>query len=55
MKRFHTILFILFVLGLAWSAYQPKEYFTWFLEAIPALAGIAVLTPVCLLPTNFVT
>ncbi|MEN9432462.1 MAG: hypothetical protein RLZZ422_51 [Pseudomonadota bacterium] len=28
---------------LAWSAYQPHDYFTWFLEVIPALIGFAVL------------
>lgn len=32
-----------FLAALAWSAYQPKEYFTWFLEVFPALAGLVVL------------
>ena len=29
--------------GLAWSAINPQGYFTWFLEAAPALIGLAVL------------
>lgn len=28
---------------LAWSAYQPHDYFTWFLEVVPALIGLVVL------------
>ena len=28
---------------LAWSAVKPHDYFTWFLEVAPALAGDAVL------------
>ena len=27
-----------------WSAYNPRDYFTWFLEVTPALIGIAILT-----------
>lgn len=38
------ILFIaLFFATLFLSAIHPKEYFTWFLEVIPALIGFAVL------------
>jgi putative membrane protein len=29
--------------GLVWSAVNPHDYFTWFLEAAPALIGLAVL------------
>jgi putative membrane protein len=32
-----------FFVVLAWSAIRPKEYFTWFLEVVPALAGLVVL------------
>lgn len=32
-----------YVLVLLWSALQPKDYFTWFLEVLPALLGAAVL------------
>lgn len=34
---------VLFFLGLVLSAVQPKEYFTWFLEVIPALVGFIIL------------
>src|SRR6266404_9274748 len=27
----------------AWSAIQPHDYFTWFLEVWPAIAGVAIL------------
>jgi len=30
-------------MALAWSAYQPKEYFTWFLEILPVLIAWPVL------------
>jgi putative membrane protein len=29
--------------GLAWSAIGPHDYFTWFLEVVPALIGGAIL------------
>lgn len=32
---------------LAWSAIHPHDYFTWFLEVIPALIGGAVLLATC--------
>ena len=38
-----TIHIILFFTTLILSAIHPKEYFTWFLEVIPALIGFAVL------------
>lgn len=28
---------------LIWSAIEPKDYFTWFLEVVPALIGFGVL------------
>ena len=28
---------------LIWSAIQPVDYFTWFLEVLPALIGLAIL------------
>jgi len=28
---------------LLWSAIEPKEHFTWFLEVVPALIGIVIL------------
>ena len=34
---------LVFAAVLLWSAINPKDYFTWFLEVIPALIGAAVL------------
>lgn len=42
MKIIYTLLFFLLVL-FVWSAINPKEYFTWFLEVLPAILGILVL------------
>ena len=43
MKRYHIILLGIFFAVLIWSAVNPKDYFTWFLEVFPALIGIVVL------------
>ena len=32
-----------YLTGLVWSAVNPHDYFTWFLEAAPALFGVTVL------------
>jgi putative membrane protein len=37
------IYIVLFLIGLLLSAIQPKEYFTWFLEVIPAIVGFVIL------------
>ncbi|HLV92726.1 MAG TPA: DUF2238 domain-containing protein [Aequorivita sp.] len=42
MKLLYSLLFLLFVL-LIWSAINPKEYFTWFLEVLPAVLGVSIL------------
>lgn len=34
---------VIFVAVLIWSAYQPKDLFTWFLEVLPALIGLALI------------
>jgi len=34
---------IVFLACLIWSAIAPKDYFTWFLEVLPALIGAAIL------------
>ena len=40
----YTVLWVAtFSLVLAWSALDPKDGFTWLLEALPALVGAAVL------------
>lgn len=33
----------IFTLTLVWSVYNPKDLFTWFLEAVPALIGAILL------------
>lgn len=33
----------IFFLFLIWSAINPKDYYTWFLEVIPALIGLFIL------------
>ncbi|MEJ2034076.1 MAG: DUF2238 domain-containing protein [Deltaproteobacteria bacterium] len=38
-----TIWLTVFFSVLAWSAIEPKDYFTWFLEVAPALIGLSVL------------
>lgn len=38
-----SIFIVLFFFGLVLSGIQPKEYFTWFLEVVPALLGFLIL------------
>lgn len=38
-----TIWLILFFAVLIWSAINPHDYFTWFLEVLPALLGLVAL------------
>jgi putative membrane protein len=33
----------IYFLGLGWSVINPHDYFTWFLEALPALVGFTIL------------
>ncbi len=40
---FEGILLVIWAVALAWSAVRPHDYFTWFLEVVPALIGVAVL------------
>ncbi len=42
MKK-HLTLIALFILGLALSAINPKDYFTWFLEVFPGIIGLLIL------------
>ncbi len=42
MKKLFLLL-ISIILLLIWSAIRPKEYFTWFLEVLPAIIGIIIL------------
>jgi putative membrane protein len=41
--RYLIALMAAFFIALAWSAIHPHDYFTWFLEVVPALLGLAVL------------
>lgn len=41
--RFNLILISIFAGTLVWSGIQPKDYFTWFLEVIPAIVGLLIL------------
>lgn len=34
---------LVFAAVLAWSAINPADYFTWFLEVVPAMVGLVVL------------
>lgn len=42
-KTLHLLLLISFAAIFTWSAINPHDRFTWFLEVLPALLGIAVL------------
>ena len=42
-SRYITFLLVVFGTALAWSASRPHDYFTWFLEVVPAIIGLAVL------------
>ncbi|WCO01817.1 DUF2238 domain-containing protein [Psychroserpens ponticola] len=42
MKLIYTLLGVLLLL-FVWSAIKPFEYFTWFLEVLPAILGVFVL------------
>jgi len=42
MNFLKTLLLLLLIL-LTWSAINPFEYFTWFLEVLPAIIGVLVL------------
>lgn len=41
--KYKITLIILFTSTLIWSAIHPKDYFTWFLEVIPAIVGLIIL------------
>lgn len=41
--KFISSLLTVFTLTLIWSAINPKDYFTWFLEVLPAIIGLGVL------------
>ena len=38
-----TVWLVIFFAVLIWSGIAPKNYFTWFLEVVPALIGLGIL------------
>ena len=43
LKPFIIVLLTVFVTALVWSASHPRDWFTWFLEALPAILGLVIL------------
>lgn len=41
--RINLLLLAVYSLVFLWSAHDPKDYFTWFLEVVPALIGLTIL------------
>ncbi|MBC7485302.1 MAG: DUF2238 domain-containing protein [Cytophagaceae bacterium] len=41
--KYHIALLFIFCAALTWSGVAPHDYFTWFLEVLPALIGAAIL------------
>ncbi len=41
--RTHLAFLAIYLGVLIWSAIQPHDYFTWFLEVIPGVIGLAIL------------
>lgn len=44
LEPFHGGLLVIFFAVLIWSVINPKDLFTWFLEVLPALIGLTVVT-----------
>jgi putative membrane protein len=42
-NRLHLVLLAVLAVVFAWSAIRPHDYFTWFLEVFPAVAGVGLL------------
>jgi len=42
-RRFHLVLLSCLAAVFVWSAVHPHDYFTWFLEVLPAIIGTSVL------------
>ena len=40
---YQVALLVVFFAVLTWSAIRPHDYFTWFLEVLPALVGLPIL------------
>jgi putative membrane protein len=46
MTRAHWLLIAMMGAFLTWSAVRPHDYFTWFLEVLPAVLGFLILAAV---------
>ncbi len=42
-NRLHLVLLAVLAAVFTWSAIGPHDYFTWFLEVVPAVAGVSLL------------
>lgn len=42
-SRLHIFLLAGLTIVFVWSAYKPHDYFTWFLEVLPALLAVGIL------------
>lgn len=42
--KYLRILILIFIIIFIWSAINPKDYFTWFLEVFPAIIALVILT-----------
>ena len=42
-KHFKVLWLLIFSTLLLWSAIEPKDQFTWFLEVVPAIIGVIIL------------
>lgn len=43
LTNFHIFLLVSLAVIFVWSGYEPRDRFTWFLEVLPAILGLAVL------------
>lgn len=43
-NRNQVVWLIVFIVVFIWSAIEPKDRFTWFLEVLPAIIGLALLS-----------
>ena len=45
-RTYKCILLLIFFIFFTWSAINPRDYFTWFLEVVPAIIGLVILVVV---------
>lgn len=43
MQTKYSLLLLIYLVIFTWSAINPHDYFTWFLEILPALIGLGIL------------